>query len=116
LIRWARAGGHQQTVIDSLFARYFERGEDIGDRDILMDVAREAGMDTDLLARLYSEDADRDLLANEEALAREMGVSGVPTFILSEKFALVGAQETNAWLDVIDRLSAEGDPADDSHV
>jgi predicted DsbA family dithiol-disulfide isomerase len=107
LIRWARSGGHQQAAMDSLFIRYFERGEDIGDRAILMDVAREVGMDLDLLARLYDEDADRELLTNEEALARQMGVNGVPTFILSEKFALVGAQETEAWLDVLDRLAKD---------
>ncbi len=111
LIRWARSSGHQQTVVDALFVRYFERGEDIGDRDVLMQVAAEAGMDLDLLSGLYADDADRDLLTNEEALARQMGVTGVPTFILSEKFALVGAQETSAWLDVIDRLS-DG-PAED---
>lgn len=110
LIRWARSGGHQQAVIDSLFTRYFEQGQDIGDRAVLMDVATEVGMDLDVLNRLYEEDADREMLANEEALARQMGITGVPTFILSEKFALVGAQETAAWLDVIDRL--ENDPAE----
>ncbi len=105
LIRWARSTGHQQAVVDSLFVRYFEQGEDIGDRDLLLEVARQVGMDQALLVRLYDEDADRDLLTNEEALARQMGVSGVPTFILSEKFAFVGAQETTAWLDVLDRLA-----------
>ncbi len=105
LIRWARSTGDQQAIVDSLFIRYFERGEDIGNRDLLLEVAGEAGMDHVLLRRLYDEDADRDLLTNEEALARQMGVSGVPTFILSEKFAFVGAQETAAWLDVLDRLA-----------
>jgi len=105
LIRWARSTGDQQAIVDSLFIRYFERGEDIGSRDLLLEVAGEEGMDHALLRRLYDEDADRDLLTNEEALARQMGVSGVPTFILSEKFAFVGAQETAAWLDVLDRLA-----------
>ena len=104
LIRWARSGGHQQAVVDALFIRYFEKGEDIGDRGVLMDVATKEGMDTDLLTRLYADDADRDLLGNEEALARQMGVTGVPTFILAEKFALVGAQEPEAWFDLLDRL------------
>jgi len=109
LIRWARDSGHQQAVVDSLFIRYFEQGQDIGDRDLLMEVADEVGLDKELLVRLYAEDADRDLLTNEENLARQMGVSGVPTFILSEKFAFVGAQETAAWLDVLDRLSSNTD-------
>ncbi len=109
LIRWSRSGGHQQTVVDSLFARYFERGEDIGDRSVLMEVAAEVGMDSSVLTRLYDEDADRELLTDEETMARQMGVSGVPTFIIGKEFALVGAQETSAWLDVLDRLSNESD-------
>ncbi len=109
LIRWSRSDGHQQTVVDSLFARYFERGEDIGDRSVLMEVAAEVGMDSSVLTRLYDEDADRDLLTDEEMMARQMGVSGVPTFIIGKEFALVGAQETSAWLDVLDRLSNESD-------
>ena len=111
LIRWSRSDGHQQAVVDSLFARYFERGEDIGDRSVLMDVAAEVGMDADVLMGLFDADADRDLLTGEEAMAREMGVSGVPTFIVGQKFALSGAQETTAWLDVLDRLSEESDKA-----
>lgn len=109
LIRWARSTGHQQAVVDSLFVRYFEQGEDIGDRALLLEVADEVGLDRELLVRLYDEDTDRDLLTNEEALARQMGVSGVPTFILSEKFVFVGAQETIAWLDVLDRLADDTD-------
>ncbi len=111
LIRWSRSDGYQQAVVDSLFARYFERGEDIGDRSVLMDVAAEVGMDADVLMGLYDADADRDLLTGEEAMAREMGVSGVPTFIVGQKFALSGAQETTAWLDVLDRLSEESEKA-----
>ena len=105
LIRWARSTGHQQAVVDSLFVRYFEQGEDIGDRALLLEVAERVGLDQELLVRLYDEAADRDLLSNEEALARQMGVSGVPTFILGEKFAFVGAHVTKAWLDVLDRLA-----------
>jgi len=105
LIRWARTHELQQPVMDSLFTRYFERGEDIGDRKVLLDVGTEAGLDTKWLTRLYDEDADRDVVTKEEASARQMGISGVPTFILGEKYALSGAQEAETWLDALDRLS-----------
>ncbi len=108
LIRWARSGGHQQAVVDALFVRYFEQGGDIGDRAVLFEIAGGIGMDTDLLARLYDEDADREMLTREENLARQMGISGVPAFIVGEKFALSGAQETGAWLEVLDRLEEAG--------
>ena len=105
LIRWARTTGKQEAVVDALFAGYFVNGIDIGDRDALIAIGVEQGMDEDLLRRLYAEDADRALLENEDALAREMGVTGVPCFVIEETYALVGAQETATWRDVLARLA-----------
>lgn len=105
LIRWARTTGAQDAVVDALFAAYFVDGIDIGDRDALVAIGEGQGMDGDLLRRLYAEDADRALLLNEDALAREMGVTGVPCFVLNETYALVGAQETATWRTVFDRLA-----------
>ncbi len=105
LIRWARTTGAQEAVVDALFAAYFVNGVDIGDRDALIAIGVAQGMDDDLLRRLYSEDADRALLENEDALAREMGVTGVPCFVLNETYALVGAQETATWRQVLERIA-----------
>jgi len=105
LIRWARTTGAQEAVVDALFAAYFVNGVDIGDRDALVEIGAGQGMDADLLRRLYAEDADRTLLLNEDALAREMGVTGVPCFVLAETYALVGAQEAATWREVFARLS-----------
>ncbi len=105
LIRWARTTGRQEAVVDALFAAYFVQGVDIGDRDALIAIGGGQGMDEDLLRRLYAEDADRALLENEDALAREMGVTGVPCFVIDETYALVGAQETATWRAVLERLA-----------
>lgn len=105
LIRWSRTTGKQDAVVDALFAAYFVDGIDIGDRDALIAIGRAQDMDEDLLRRLYDEDADRAVLENEDALAREMGVTGVPCFVLDETYALVGAQEATTWRDVFSRLS-----------
>ena len=104
LIRWARTTGRQDAVVDALFAAYFVEGVDIGDRDALVAIGAGEGMEADLLRRLYADDADRALLLNEDALAREMGVTGVPCFVLDERYALVGAQETATWRTVFERL------------
>jgi len=105
LIRWSRTPGRQEAVVDALFAAYFVEGVDIGDRDALIGIGVAQGMDEDLLRRLYAEDADRALLENEDALAREMGVTGVPCFVLDETYALVGAQEAATWRAVFSRLA-----------
>lgn len=110
LIRWSRSAGQQDAVVDALFTAYFCDGQDIGDREILLGIGENLGLDGALLRRLYDEDADRSVLLNEDALARQMGVTGVPCFILGEKYALVGAQETAKWLEVIDRIQHSESP------
>ena len=94
LIRWAGGidAATQDRVVEALFAAYFIDGENIGDHDTLVGIAKKAGMDADLVTELLSGDADRELVANDIAQAQAMGVTGVPTFILANKYTLVGAQ------------------------
>ncbi len=104
LIRWSRTTGRQDALVSDLFVRYFERGEDISDRDLLLEVGEAAGMERDVLIRLYEGDADRELLQTEEATAREIGINGVPTFIVGKKHVVNGAQPPALWAKVLDEL------------
>lgn len=104
LIRWSRAAGAQGALVDRLFRLYFVEGEDLGDRDLLLDAAEAVGLDRALVARLYAEDRDREAVAAEEATAREIGVNGVPTFIVAGKHVVTGAQPPELWERVLDEL------------
>jgi len=107
LIRWGASAGVQDALVECLFRRYFEDGEDIGDRKVLVDAAQEVGMDHELVAYLLLHDKDAELVANEAQQAREMGISGVPTFLFEGKFAVVGAQETKGYVRAIDKVRAK---------
>ena len=105
LIRWAATSGNQSAVVQQLFHRYFENGEDISDHETLLDVACAAGMERALVARLLAGDADRDILTEEEAAARRMGVGGVPCFVIDGRYVLRGAQDVETWKGVIAELA-----------
>ncbi len=105
LIRWAGTAGVQHLMVDILFRRYFTDGEDIGKADVLVDAAREAEMDVDIVRELLGTDADRELIAREDAAAREMGISGVPSFVINTEYLLVGAQESALFVKMFDRLA-----------
>ncbi|MEM7496448.1 MAG: DsbA family oxidoreductase [Pseudomonadota bacterium] len=105
LIRWAGEAGAGDAVVMALFDRYFRRGEDISDRELLIDVAIEAGMDPEVVGRLLDGDADRAALEEEEKAAREMGVTGVPCFIVQGKYVVQGAQDSATWRRVIDEIA-----------
>lgn len=107
LIRWAGTAGCQNEMVDILFRRYFTDAEDIGDRTVLLDAANEAGMDTDIVEDLLGRDVDAELIRREDTLAREMGIQGVPSFVINEKWVMVGAQETASLLKMFDKLLAK---------
>ncbi len=107
LIRWAGTAGCQNEMVDILFRRYFTDAEDIGNHDVLVDAAAEAGMDGDIVADLLIRGADRELVAREDATAREMGIQGVPSFVINSKWVMVGAQETPALIRMFDKLLAK---------
>lgn len=107
LIRWAGSAGVQTDVVELLFSAYFEQGRDIGDETVLAQIAGEAGMDSELVLQLLNEDADRELVEREDALAHQMGISGVPTFIFGSKYLVSGAHDPEQLLKVIDRVIEE---------
>ncbi|WP_293291974.1 DsbA family oxidoreductase [Oricola sp.] len=108
LIRWARTAGEgvQDRVVDRLFALFFLEGRNIGDHAELVDVARQCGMDPAIVETLLASDSDKDAVSQEIALARSMGVSGVPCFILQNKYAVVGAQDPATLAEAIAEVAS----------
>jgi predicted DsbA family dithiol-disulfide isomerase len=115
LIRWAATGSQQDEVVDRLFELFFVEGEDIGEHSVLIDIAREAEMDVDLVAELIATDADKDKVEHEIALAQQLGVQGVPTFVLANQFMITGAQPAENLAEAIQEiaLAAGAQPDED---
>jgi predicted DsbA family dithiol-disulfide isomerase len=104
LVRWAGGAGLQNEIVERLFAAYFEDGRDIGNRDILVEIASDAGMDSALVADLLDQGTDREIIEREDALAHRMGISGVPTFIFENKYMVSGAQDAETLAQVMDKV------------
>ncbi len=105
LIRWAEGHGVQDDVVERLFIAYFENGEDIGDIRVLADIADICGMDGIVTAQMLEDGSDLELVAREDQIAREMGVTGVPAMIFGGKLAVSGAREAPVLASVIDRVT-----------
>ncbi|MCF6272848.1 MAG: DsbA family oxidoreductase [Rhodobacteraceae bacterium] len=106
LIHWAGLEGLQNEVVAELFLAYFTRGEDISEAKTLINIAGKAGMQPALAERLLASDADSDEIRAEDEKAREMGVSGVPTFLIDGQYVVNGARDTGFWVDLIDEITA----------
>ena len=85
-------GGVRRTVIRETEARAKEKGVDRVTVALYGELARDAGMDESVVAALLATDKDRSEVSQEIAVAQQMGVTGVPCFIIDNKYAVMGAQ------------------------
>lgn len=93
------------ALLDALYAAYFEFGRDVGDLDVLLDVAAAAGLDAaETRAHLAGDAGTAEVLA-DVAYARQVGISGVPFFIFNERLAFSGAQPPDVILRVLRQAS-----------
>ncbi|MGR3463638.1 DsbA family oxidoreductase [Limimaricola sp.] len=107
LIHWAGIEGRQTAAVSALFKAYFTEGRDIGDHDVLADIADGIEMDASVVRRLLESDADLDDIRARDAHSRDMGVTSVPTFIVAQRHAVPGAQTKEMWLEVIADIRAQ---------
>lgn len=108
VIRWAGAVGEteQNRLVDRMFKLNFEEGANLGDHAVLVEAARDSGMDTSIVESLLPTDADVEAVRAEIATASRMGITGVPCFLLENKYAVMGAQDVDALADAIRQVAA----------
>ncbi|MCF2870620.1 DsbA family oxidoreductase [Octadecabacter sp. G9-8] len=111
LIHWAGIEGRQSFIVQRLFEAYFRDARDIGDHEVLADIADGCEMDAAVVTKLLNSDADIENIQKRDAHSREMGISSVPTFIVANQHAVPGAQPTEMWLkvmgEIMDQIEAD---------
>jgi predicted DsbA family dithiol-disulfide isomerase len=100
LIRLTEGHGVQGAVVEALFRAYFTEGRDISNRQTLLDVVAEAGLDRHEAEALLNSDDGLEAMEDGDALTRQFRVEGVPFFVVNGTFTLSGAQHPDAFLDV----------------
>ena len=95
------------SVKERLLKAYFVEGRFIGSIDVLVEIAVEAGLDAAAARAYISDAANRARVAQADAQARQMGVTGVPFFIFNQKVAVSGAQDPATLLAAMRQAVAE---------
>ncbi|MGI3167511.1 DsbA family oxidoreductase [Pseudooceanicola sp. C21-150M6] len=106
LIHWAGIESKQTQIVDALFEANFLHARDIGDREVLADLADSQNLDAAAIARLLDSDVDEQTIRDRDTHSRNMGVTAVPTFIVAARHAVPGAQPADLWLKVIDEIAS----------
>jgi predicted DsbA family dithiol-disulfide isomerase len=107
LIHWADAEGNAAEMKQRLMELYFRDGGDLTDMDVLVEAAADCGLDPDDVRRRLATDEDVALVSGQAQEAADKGISGVPTYVFAQKYAVSGAQPPEMLARAIRQVSAE---------
>src|SRR6201994_3898037 len=107
LIHWADAIGKAAEMKQRLMELYFRDGGDLTERDVLVQAAANCGLDTEDVRRRLATDEDVALISAQAQEAADKGISGVPTYVFAQKYAVSGAQPAEQLARAIRQVSAE---------
>jgi predicted DsbA family dithiol-disulfide isomerase len=103
VLHLARERGIQDAVKERLLAGYLQEGVAIGVGDELAPLAVSAGLNADEVNAVLASDTYSDAVRADQARAVEVGITGVPFFLIDGRFAIPGAQDPDTILAVLER-------------
>lgn len=107
LIRFAGRSNQDGAVAEMLFRYYFLEGRDIGDDDVLSEIAAKCGLDGDETRAMLAGNEEEDTVHKENNFALSLNIDGVPCFIVENRYAVLGAQEPEAFGPIFDLVREE---------
>jgi len=107
LIHWADAQGMAADMKQRLMELYFRDGGDLTDTAVLVEAAADVGLDADDVRKRLATDEDVALVSAQAQEAADKGISGVPTYVFAQKYAVSGAQAPELLARAIRQVSAE---------
>ena len=107
LAKLAEQEGFDKAVSESLLKAYFIDGEKIGTEDVLLRIAEEAGISRERAKAVLDSDEFADDVRMDIAEAQQIGVKGVPFFVINRKYAISGAQPAEAFANALQQAAEE---------
>jgi predicted DsbA family dithiol-disulfide isomerase len=106
LVAYAQEHGAGDAVVEALFKAYFVEGVYIGDAETLTTIAVENGLQRDRVEAVLNDTQTLENIAAQDQSVRAQGISGVPFFVVNQKYALSGAQPPEAIQRAIEQALA----------
>ena len=103
--KWADTQSHGAPLHDALYRAYFVDARNIGDPEILVEIARSVGLSPDTACEVLAERRFKDAVDADWAKSRRYGITGVPTFV-AEGRGVVGAQPYEVLVELLEQVGA----------
>ena len=107
LIHFAAKSNKANEAEELLFHAYFIDGKNIADHEVLVNIAEELGLDTDQAQYVLNSDSFDYEVQQDILEARNIGVSGVPFFVLNDKYTISGAQPADLFVEALKKTYDE---------
>ena len=111
LLHFAKERNVQNEMKERLFKAYYTEGKNIGDKETLAQLAEEVGLAANEVKTVLSGDAFVDAVRQDQYEAQQVGVRGVPFFVFNDKYAVSGAQPSEVFAQVLEKVWEEEKPA-----
>jgi predicted DsbA family dithiol-disulfide isomerase len=107
LAKLAEQEGVGTEMSERLLQAYFIENQKIGTENVLLKIAEEAGLARDRVKEVLDSDEFADNVRSDIAEAGQIGVRGVPFFVIDRKYAISGAQPAEAFAEALRKVAAE---------
>ena len=107
MLHAGRAAGRQPAVKERLLRAYFTEGRALTDADTLVELAADAGLDANETRAALADGSYAADVRGDEREAQELGITGVPFFVLHRRYAVSGAQPADLMLQALEQTWAE---------
>ncbi len=107
LAMYAKKHGLMKEMTERILHAYFTESKHIGDYETLTDLAAEVGLDRDEVKEMLVSGEMAEEVRADEREAQQVGVTGVPYYLINKKYALTGAQPTELFVQALQQVIAE---------
>lgn len=104
LLHWAADKGCQTELKEALFKAFFTEGRDVNDPDTLADICVGVGLDRGEALEVLADARYTSAVRDDQRQWVEQGIQAVPTFVVNEQYMIQGAQESEAFGRMLDKL------------
>ena len=97
----------QDEAEEALFKAYFTDGKNTADADTLCQIGENIGIDKEKVKAMLDSEQYTQEVNEDIEVARMIGVTGVPFFVFDRKYAISGAQESETFLELMNKVQLE---------
>ena len=106
ILKWAEKESKQEEALELLFYSYFTEGRDIGNNEELVKIAKKLGLNPKKIEKNLVSDIDIKEIELEEWSYRDLGIAGVPTYILEDNMIITGSQSSETFINVFNKINS----------